>query len=67
MLNQLTVAAQIRWRELRDLITARLNSDKGETPIGTIILWVGVAIILAGVVTWATTYVTRHEAKAPTP
>ena len=63
MLHRLTAAAGRRWHAL----THKAQSDRGDSPIPTVIIWMGVAVIAVGLVTWASTYVSNQAAKAPNP
>ena len=58
---RLTVAAQTRWREL----TRKDERERGDSPVPTVIMWIGIAIIAVGLVTWAGTYVLNFTKTAP--
>ena len=62
MLLRLAVAAKTRWREL----TRKDVRERGDSPVPTVIMWIGIAIIAIGLVTWAGTYVVNFANKAPT-
>jgi hypothetical protein len=62
MLLRLTVAAMTRWQEL----TKPEDADRGDSPVPTVIIWIGVAAIAIGVLTWAGLYIHGYETQAPT-
>lgn len=63
MFLQLYVAAATRWAEL----THPDESDRGDSPVPTVIMWIGIAVVAAGLITWVGFYVTGYANKTPTP
>jgi hypothetical protein len=61
MLLRLTVAAMTRWNDL----TAPKEADRGDSPIPTVIIWIGVAAIAVGILTWAGLYIKSFTNSAP--
>jgi hypothetical protein len=61
MLLRTAVAAQMRWRDL----TRKDERERGDSPVPTVIMWIGIAIIAVGLVTWAGTYVLGFTNAAP--
>jgi len=61
MFLNLYVAAMARWREL----TAKDEADRGDSPVPTVVMWVGIALVAIALLAWAGTYITGYEAKAP--
>jgi len=62
MLLRISVAAMNRWHEL----THPKESDRGDSPVPTIIIWVGVATIAIGLLAWAGAYISARTGSAPT-
>jgi hypothetical protein len=65
MLLRLTVAAMTRWHTL----TSADENDRGDSPVPTVIIWVGIAVVAIGLVAWASTYVSNftHDAQTTPP
>jgi hypothetical protein len=61
MFLRLQVAALTRWREL----THPNESDRGDSPVPTVIMWIGIAVVAVGLITWVGLYVTGYANKAP--
>jgi len=61
MFLQLYVAAATRWREL----THPDESDRGDSPVPTVIMWVGIAVVAVGLITWVGLYVTGYANHTP--
>jgi hypothetical protein len=61
MLLRLTVAAMTRWHDL----TQPQEADRGDSPVPTVIIWIGVAAIAIGVLSWAAFYIKGYESSAP--
>ncbi len=62
MFLQLYVAATTRWREL----TSKDQVDRGDSPVPTVIMWIGIAIVAVALITWVGVYVAGYAGKAPT-
>jgi hypothetical protein len=62
MFLRATVAAMTRWRQ----ITSSDESDRGDSPVPTVIIWIGVAAVAIGLVTWAGLYIQSLTNTAPT-
>jgi hypothetical protein len=41
------------------------ESDRGDSPVPTVIIWIGIAAIAIGVLAWAGTYIAGIEKAAP--
>jgi hypothetical protein len=65
MLLRLTLAAMNRWHDL----THSDDSDRGDSPVPTVIIWVGIAVVAIGLVAWASGYVSNftHDASTTAP
>jgi hypothetical protein len=61
MLLRLTVAAMTRWHEL----THSEETDRGDSPVPTVIIWIGVAAIAVGILTWAGLYINKIVTAPP--
>ena len=61
MFLQLYIAATTRWREL----TRKDEVDRGDSPVPTVIMWIGIAVIAVGLITWVGLYITGYANKAP--
>jgi len=61
MFLRLQVAALTRWREL----THPNEFDRGDSPVPTVIMWIGIAVVAVGLITWVGLYVTGYANKAP--
>jgi len=62
MWNRICAPLRSRWRAL----TGPVESDRGDSPIPTVIIWIGVAVIAVSLLTWAGTYITTQTQRAPT-
>ncbi|HKD97704.1 MAG TPA: hypothetical protein VKB69_08890 [Micromonosporaceae bacterium] len=62
MLLRLGVALLDRWRAL----TTAQEVDRGDSPVPTVIIWIGLAVIAIGLIAWAGTYVSNLASQAPT-
>lgn len=62
MFLKLYVAAATRWRQLTDPD----ESDRGDSPVPTVIMWVGIAVVAVGLITWVGLYVTGYANHTPT-
>jgi len=63
MFLRLSVAAMNRWHDLKTSV-----NDRGDSPIPTVIIWVGIALVAIGLVAWATGYVkTFTDSAVPNP
>jgi hypothetical protein len=62
MFLQLYVAATTRWREL----TSKDEVDRGDSPVPTVIMWIGIALVAVALITWVGTYVANYTNSAPT-
>jgi len=62
MLLRLQVAAMTRWRQLRH----PEEFDRGDSPVPTVIMWIGIAVVAVGLITWVGLYVTKYANHAPT-
>jgi hypothetical protein len=62
MFLNLYVAAMARWREL----TETDESERGDSPVPTVVLWIGIALIAIALLAWASTYVLNYANSAPT-
>jgi hypothetical protein len=58
--RRLVLRMALRWQE----VLRPSQRDRGDLP-GTAIVWAGVAIIAAGLITWATLYITGYLDTAP--
>ncbi len=65
MLLRLSLAAMNRWHDL----THTDESDRGDSPVPTVIIWVGIAVVAIGLVAWASGYVSNftHSAVSTPP
>jgi hypothetical protein len=63
MLLRLSVAAMTRWH----CLTSSEESDRGDSPVPTVIIWIGIAAIAAGVLTWAALYINHYENRPIAP
>lgn len=63
MFLQLYVAAATRWREL----THPDECDRGDSPVPTVIMWIGIAVVAVGLITWVGLYVTGYANNTPKP
>ena len=61
MFLRLQVAALTRWREL----THPNEFDRGDSPVPTVIMWIGIAVVAVGLITWVGLYVTKIVGSAP--
>jgi hypothetical protein len=61
MLYRLSAAAMTRWHEL----TRSDESDRGDSPVPTVIIWIGVAAIAVGILTWAGLYINSLTSAPP--
>jgi hypothetical protein len=62
MFLQLYVAATTRWREL----TSKDEVDRGDSPVPTVIMWIGIALVAVGLITWVGLYIRNIAGSAPT-
>jgi hypothetical protein len=63
MFLRLTVAAMNRWHDL----THPEESDRGDSPVPTVIIWAGIAIVAAALIVWVTTLVQGFENSPANP
>jgi hypothetical protein len=61
MLLRATVAVMNRWREL----TTKDEGDRGDSPVPTVIIWIGIAVVAIGLIGWAASYINSLTAQAP--
>jgi hypothetical protein len=61
MFLRATVAAMTRWRQL----TSSDESDRGDSPVPTVIIWIGVAGLAIALITWAGLYIQGLSDAAP--
>ncbi|HEU0240263.1 MAG TPA: hypothetical protein VFR11_13450 [Micromonosporaceae bacterium] len=61
MFLRLQVAALNRWREL----THPKEIDRGDSPVPTVIMWIGIAVVAVGLIAWVGLYVTHMANHAP--
>jgi hypothetical protein len=61
MFLQLYVAATTRWREL----TSKDEVDRGDSPVPTVIMWIGIALVAVALIAWVGNYIIGYEASAP--
>jgi len=61
MFLQLYVAATTRWREL----TSKDETDRGDSPVPTVIMWIGIALVAVGLITWVGLYIKNIAGNAP--
>jgi hypothetical protein len=59
---KLYVATTTRWRQL----THPDEFERGDSPVPTVIMWIGIAIVAVGLIVWVGKYVTDYANKAPT-
>jgi len=59
---KLYVATTTRWRQL----THPDEFDRGDSPVPTVIMWIGIAVVAVGLIVWVGKYVTDYANKAPT-
>jgi len=52
-------AMTARWRALKQA------KDRGDSPVPTVIMWIGIAVVAVGLIVWVGTYVTGYANKAP--
>jgi len=62
-LLRLTVATMMRWHDL----THTDESDRGDSPVPTVIIWAGIAAVAIALLAWVGTYVVGFEGAASTP
>ena len=60
MLLRMYLSATNRWRELKN------EADRGDSPVPTVIMWVGIAVVAVGLITWVGLYVTGYANHTPT-
>jgi hypothetical protein len=61
MLYRMAAAALTRWHEL----TSQDESDRGDSPVPTVIIWIGIAIVAVGLIAWVGTYVVGFTNSSP--
>ncbi len=61
MFLKLYVATSTRWRQL----THPDEFERGDSPVPTVIMWIGIAIVAVGLIVWVGKYVTDYANKAP--
>jgi hypothetical protein len=61
MLYRATAAAMARWHEM----TSKPETDRGDSPVPTVIIWIGIAIVAIGLIAWVGTYVTGFTGGSP--
>jgi|GEM_PF-6371415 len=59
MLHRLSDAMASRWRTLTH------QKDRGDSPVPTVIMWIGIAVVAVGLIVWVGTYVTGYANRAP--
>lgn len=59
---RLTVAAMNRWHDL----TQPREHDRGDSPVPTVIIWAGIAVVAIAVMVWVTGLVGGFENNTPT-
>jgi hypothetical protein len=59
MLLRTYLSAANRWRKLKD------EADRGDSPVPTVIMWIGIAVVAVGLITWVGLYVTGTVGHAP--
>lgn len=62
MFLKLYVAGTTRWRQL-------IHPDefeRGDSPVPTVIMWVGIAVVAVGLIVWVGKYVTSYANHTPT-
>ena len=52
-------AMTARWRALK------AAKDRGDSPVPTVIMWIGIAVVAVGLIVWVGAYVTGYADKAP--
>ena len=65
MYHHLAATALQRWHELKSEAKSVTRRDRGDSPIPTVIIWIGLAAIAATLVLWASNYLTTVEQQAP--
>ena len=64
MVLRLYVAVTTRYREL----TSKDQADRGDSPVPTVIMWIGIAVVAIGLITWVGIYVTGYaQIRSPEP
>jgi hypothetical protein len=58
MLTRITTAVLQRWHDM----TAPEEKDRGDSPVPTVIIWVGIALVAITLIGWATTLVNNYLA-----
>ena len=62
MFLKMYVAAAMRWRQLRHPD----EFDRGDSPVPTVIMWIGIAVVAVGLIVWVGKYVYSYANTAPT-
>lgn len=62
MFLKMYVATTTRWRQL----THPDEFDRGDSPVPTVIMWIGIAAVAVVLIVWVGKYVTDYANKAPT-
>ena len=62
MFLKMYVAASMRWRQLRHPD----EFDRGDSPVPTVIMWIGIAVVAVGLIVWVGKYVYSYANQAPT-
>jgi hypothetical protein len=60
---RLTVAMMTRWNDL----TSSKESDRGDSPVPTVIIWAGIAAVAIALLVWVGGYVVSFQDSAPVP
>jgi len=61
MLLRATVAAMTRWH----MLTSKDEADRGDSPVPTVIIWIGIAAVAIGLIAWVGRYVLGFTNNAP--
>lgn len=59
MFLRMYLSATNRWKELKN------EADRGDSPVPTVIMWVGIAVVAVGLITWVGLYVTGYANHTP--
>jgi hypothetical protein len=65
MFHRFAAAALLRWHDLKSDAKSVTRRDRGDSPVPTVIIWIGLAAIAATLVVWAANYLTTIENQAP--
>ena len=61
MFLKLYVATTTRWRQL----IHPDEFDRGYSPVPTVIMWIGIAVVAVGLIVWVGKYVYSYANQAP--